>query len=71
MSWIKVTDFMPPEDEQILIHDDENSRMEVGRYSNGKWYLENLQTGESSEINGVTHWGWTLDSHINDESDDD
>jgi hypothetical protein len=71
MSWIKVSDRMPPENEQILIHDDKNIRIELGRYIKGRWYIENLQTGDSSEIAGVTHWGWTLDSLINDDSDDD
>lgn len=71
MSWIKVADRMPPQDEQIHIHDDKNSRMETGRYVNGQWYIENTQTGELSEISGVTHWGWILDSEMNDDSDDD
>jgi hypothetical protein len=69
--WIKVTDRRPPEDEQILIHDDKHNRIEVGRYIGGRWYVENLHTGASSEIQGVTHWGWLLDSQINDDSDDD
>jgi len=71
MSWVKVADRRPPENEQVLIHDNINSRIEAGRYLKGKWYIENLQSGELSEINGVTHWCWTLDSLINDDSDDD
>jgi hypothetical protein len=69
--WIKVSDRRPPENERILIHDDKNSRIEVGHYLGGRWYIENLRTGASSEIHGVTHWGWILDSYLNDESDDD
>ena len=71
MSWIKVCDRRPPENEQVLIHDDKNSRIEVGRYLQGRWYIENLQTGASSEVRGITHWAWILDYLLNDESDDD
>jgi hypothetical protein len=69
--WIKATDTTPPEDEQILIHDNENHRIELGRYIKGKWYVENLPDGKLSEIAGVTHWAWILDSQLNDDSDDD
>lgn len=71
MSWIKVTDRLPPEDEPVLIHDDRLCRMETGRYIKGRWYVENSQSGELREISGVTHWAWILDSYLNDESDDD
>jgi hypothetical protein len=71
MSWIKSSDRLPPENEQILIHDNKNSRIETGRYLNGKWYIEDLRNGGTSEIPSVTHWGWILDSQLNDESDDD
>lgn len=71
MSWVKVADRMPPEDEQILIHDNKNSRMVVGRCIKGRWYIEDTETERLSEISGVTHWGWILDSQLNDESDDD
>jgi hypothetical protein len=71
MSWIKASDRKPPENEQILIHDNAKSRMEVGRYIKGKWYVEDTRTGQLSEIAAVTHWGWFLDSQINDESEDD
>ena len=70
MTWIKVTDRMPPEDEQVLIHDNVNSRIEVGRYLGGKWYVENAEGGRLREIAGVTHWGWALDSQINFDPDD-
>ena len=40
MPWIKVADFMPPEGEQVLIHDGKNNRMEVGRYVGGRWFVE-------------------------------
>lgn len=71
MPWIKAADFTPPENEQILIHDNENNRMKTGRYIGGKWYVEDARNGRLSEIVGVTHWGWILDSIINDDSDDD
>ena len=71
MAWTKASDLMPQENEQILIHDNENNRMELGRYAGGKWYVENLQTGELSEIAGVTHWAVALDFYLNDESEDD
>jgi hypothetical protein len=71
MSWIKATDWTPPENEQILIYDGQNNGMEIGRYLNGKWYVEDLQDGELREITGVTHWGWLLESQLIDDSDDD
>jgi hypothetical protein len=71
MAWTKATDLMPQENEQILIHDNRNNRMETGRYIGGKWYVENLQTGELSEIACVTHWAVMLESYLNDDSDDD
>jgi hypothetical protein len=71
MSWIKVADRAPPENEQILIHDERNSRIEVGRYVNGEWFIEDAQSGQLSRIAGVTHWAWALDSQINWDSGDD
>lgn len=71
MPWIRVIDIRPEEDEQILIHDNRNNRIELGRYVRGRWYIENLQTGKLSEIAGVTHWAPVLDSESNDDSDDD
>lgn len=71
MSWIKVSSLVPPEDEQVLIHDNKSSRIELGRYKRGKWYIENLQTGETLEVAGITHWCWILESQINDDGDDD
>lgn len=62
---------MPQEDEQILIYDEKNRRIEFGRYVNGRWYVEDLRNGRLSEIVGVTHWGPVLDSETNDDSDDD
>lgn len=70
MPWIKVADLMPQENEQILIYDERTSRMECGRYINGKWYIEDAQNGQLSEITGVTHWSLILDSML-DTSDDD
>ena len=70
MSWIKVVDATPPENEQILIHDDKNSKIELGRYINGKWYIENTRDGQLSEIAEVTHWAWILESQTYDSDDD-
>jgi hypothetical protein len=71
MPLISVTTVMPVENEQILIYDNQSNRIEFGRYVNGRWYIENLQNGQLSEISEVTHWGPVLDSEINDDSDDD
>lgn len=71
MSWIKVTDRLPPEDEPVMIHDRAHGRIETGRHVGGRWYMENPQDGKLSETSGVTHWSWILDSYLNDESEDD
>ena len=70
MSWIKVADRMPPENEPILIYDERNSRMEVGRYMNGEWFIEDERSGELNKIACVTHWAWILDSNTYDSGDD-
>ncbi len=71
MAWTKATDLAPPENEPILIHDNRNNKIEFGRYVKGRWYIENSQTGELSEIAGVTHWAVLLESELNDDSEDD
>jgi hypothetical protein len=71
MSWIKVADVRPPEDEPILIYVEGNGRMEVGRYVNGEWFIEDERSGQLSKIAEVTHWAWILDSEINWDSGDD
>jgi hypothetical protein len=71
MAWTKASELMPQEDEQILIHDSKRNRMELGRYIKGRWYVENPQTGELSELAGVTHWAVILESESNDDSEDD
>lgn len=71
MSWIKVTDRLPPEDEPVLIHDNKSSRMETARYIGGRWYIEDTRAESLREVSGVTHWSWVLDSLLHDESDDD
>jgi hypothetical protein len=71
MPWIKVSDMTPPENEQILIHDERNNRMEVGRYVDGEWFIEHARSGQLSKTSGVTHWAWMLDSEINRDSGDD
>lgn len=71
MSWIKVADRRPPENEPVHIYVERNSRMEVGRYMNDEWFIEDVRSGQSSKISGVTHWAWILDSQINWDSGDD
>lgn len=71
MPLISVTTVMPAENVQILIYDNRSNRIEFGRCLNGKWYIENLQSGQLIEICEVTHWGPVLDSELNDDSDDD
>lgn len=70
MAWTKVADRMPPEDEQILIYVESDGKMELGRYINGAWFIEDAGSGQLSKIAGVTHWAWMLDSEINDDGDD-
>ncbi|HVF51968.1 MAG TPA: hypothetical protein VNA19_17925 [Pyrinomonadaceae bacterium] len=71
MPLVKASDFMPPENEQVLVYDERNRRLEFGRYVRGRWYLEDSQTGELREIAPVTHWGPVLDSEDYDPADDD
>jgi hypothetical protein len=71
MSWIKAADRMPPENEPIHIYDARSGRMEVGRYMNGEWFVEDMRSGQLSKISGVAHWAWILDSQINWDSGDD
>ena len=71
MAWTKAADLMPEENEQVLIYDNRNNRIELGRYIKGKWYIENSQTGELREIAWVTHWAVLLQSELNDDSEDD
>lgn len=71
MSWIKSSERTPPENEHVLLHDNANGRMEVGRYIKGSWYVEDTRTGQLREVAAVTHWAWLLDSQLNDESEDD
>ena len=71
MPWIKAADLLPAEDEQVLIHDGVNQRMELGRYADGRWYVEDVRDGRLTRIAGVTHWAPMLESESNDDSDDD
>lgn len=71
MPLVKASEHTPPEDEPIHIHDGEGGRILTGRYVAGRWYVEDARDGSLRQIEGVTHWGWILDSELNDDSDDD
>ena len=71
MPWVKAADLPPPADEEILIYDGRNERIELGRYAAGRWYIEGPRGGPPEEIVGVTHRAPALDSEVNDQSDDD
>ncbi|HEX8000186.1 MAG TPA: DUF551 domain-containing protein [Pyrinomonadaceae bacterium] len=71
MSWIKTSDRLPPEDQQVLIHDKTDNRIHTGRYIKGRWYIKDSHTGRLRELVHVSHWAWILDSLLTDESDDD
>lgn len=70
MAWIKAAELTPPENEQILIHDDEHSRVRFGRYIGGQWFIEDAGDGQLKLIERVTHWAWMLDSQTYDAGDD-
>lgn len=71
MPFVKASDFKPPEDEPVHIHDSANNRILTGRYRAGRWYAEHPLTGALDEITGITHWAYILDSELHDDSDDD
>ena len=71
MPWTKAADRLPAENEQVLIYHPERGRMEVGRYADGAWYVEDPRGGRLSRLAGVTHWAPILDSYLNDDRDDD
>ncbi len=71
MPWAKAADALPGEGEQVLIHDRENQRIELGRYVGGGLYLEDSRDGTLTRVAGVTHWAPLLESESNDDSDDD
>ncbi|HEX5704501.1 MAG TPA: DUF551 domain-containing protein [Pyrinomonadaceae bacterium] len=70
MAWIKVADSVPPENELVLIYDNRNNKMEIGRTIDGKWYVEDTADGQLREIAEVTHWSWVLDSETYDSAED-
>jgi hypothetical protein len=70
MPWFKASDSKPAEGERVLIHDDENSRVEAGRYVGGRWYVENPRDRRLTEAEGVTHWAPLLDAEEYDPADD-
>ncbi|HEV2765398.1 MAG TPA: hypothetical protein VGV38_20615 [Pyrinomonadaceae bacterium] len=71
MTWVKTADRLPPENEQVLVHDGRSNKTEVGRFVEGRWYVEDGAGGRLREVAGVTHWCWILESYLNDESEDD
>lgn len=71
MTWVKTTDRLPAEDEQVLVHDGRANRIETGRLVKGRWYVEDARDGRLREVAGVTHWAPLLDSYLHDDSDDD
>ena len=71
MPFVKASEHTPPEGEPVHVHDAGSGRILTGRYAGGRWYVEDGPDGRLREISGVTHWGWILDSELNDDSDDD
>lgn len=67
--WIRASEHLPPEGEQVRLHDNRLARIELGRYLRGRWYVEDARDGRLTEIEGVTHWGWLLDSELADDDD--
>ena len=70
MPWFKASDAKPAEGERVLVHDDANERIECGRYSGGRWYVEDSGGGRPCEIEGVTRWAPLLESEEHDPADD-
>lgn len=70
MAWIKVAEAVPPDNEPILIYDNRNGRIVLGRTVDGKWYVEDTRDGQLREISEVTHWSWVLDSQEYDSAED-
>ena len=71
MTWVKARELLPEENTQILIHDDKSSRIELGRYVGGRWYVEEPASGRLREVAGVTHWCFITDSTDYDAGEDD
>ena len=71
MPFVKASDFTPPDDEPIHIHDNAGGRLLTGRYLAGRWYAEDPLSGRLTEIPAPTHWAYILDSELHDDSDDD
>ena len=70
MAWIKVAESVPPENELVLVYDNRNNKIEIGRTIDGKWYVEDKADGQLREIAEVTHWSWVLDSETYDSAED-
>ena len=70
MPWFKVTDSTPAENEQVLVYDGANERVELGRYVGGGWYVEDPRDGRLTELGGVTRWAPLLESEDYDPGED-
>jgi len=70
MPFVKTSDFAPPEDEPVHIHDNAAGRLLTGRYLRGRWYAEDPHTARLDEIPAPTHWAPILDSELQDDGDD-
>lgn len=71
MPWVKAAELMPAEGAQVLVYDERERRIRLGRYEGGRWYVEEEAGGPLSRVAGVTHWAPILDSYSADESEDD
>jgi len=70
MAWVKTSVMLPAENEQVLVHDDRENRIALGRLVGGRWYVEDAPEGRLREVAGVTHWAPVLDSEAYDPGDD-
>ena len=70
MPWFKASDAKPAEGERVLIHDGANERIALGRYSGGRWYVEDPDGGRPREVGGVTRWAPLLESEEYDPAED-
>jgi hypothetical protein len=70
MPWFKASDVQPADGERVLIHDDANERVGLGRYAAGRWYVEDPAGVRLGEVEGVTSWAPLLESEEYDPAED-